>query len=564
MQKTITLNKWLYLFVALAVLINLSGLFVPLMNPDATLYATIAKSMVLRNDYINIYVRGTDWLDKPHFPFWVAALFFKIFGISAWAYKLSGIVFMFLGAVYTWLFAQKLYNKQVAIWAVLVLLTSQHIILSNNDVRAEPYLTGLIIAAVYHYYRADIYNNFWHLLAGCIFAACAVMTKGMFALITIGSAIVGHLVITRQWHRLLHWRWLAAIILVGVFILPEVYSVYVQFDAHPEKVVFGQTGVSGVKFFFWDSQFGRFFNTGPIKGSGDLSFFVHTTLWAFLPWSLLLFAALFQYVKNGLRVTRLHEWYCVSGAMVTFLMFSVSKFQLPHYLNIVFPFFAIITAQYICSLKSAKTINTVRVVQGAIIMLLILLLAALHYFYSPETFGIATAALLFILVFCMMVLPRSIGVTWYEKTGFATILAACVVNVYLNLVFYPSVMKYQAGSEAAVWINRNNPQRLPVLQSVDISNFGMEFYLNQPMITISPDGSGDLPDKPFMLYAEAATVTRLSAKGWHIYPLKTFENYAITRLSPSFLNKATRNKEVQVTQLVIVRPQRNGTNKNIL
>ncbi|RYD91451.1 MAG: glycosyl transferase, partial [Sphingobacteriales bacterium] len=168
MQQTSVLNKWLYLFVGFAVLINLSGLCVPLMNPDATLYATIAKTMVLRGDYVNIIVRGTDWLDKPHFPFWVAAVFFKIFGITDWAYKLSGIVFMLMGAAYTWLFAKSLYNKQVAIWSVLILLTAQHIILSNNDVRAEPYLTGLIIAAVYHFYKADIRNNFWQLLAGCV------------------------------------------------------------------------------------------------------------------------------------------------------------------------------------------------------------------------------------------------------------------------------------------------------------------------------------------------------------------------------------------------------------
>ncbi|RYE12701.1 MAG: glycosyl transferase, partial [Sphingobacteriales bacterium] len=419
------------------------------MNPDATLYATIAKTMVLRNDYSNIYVRGTDWLDKPHFPFWVAAVFFKIFGISDWAYKLSGIVFMLMGAAYTWLFAKSLYNKQVAVWAVLVLLTSQHIILSNNDVRAEPYLTGLIIAAVYHYYKADVRNNSWHLLAGCIFAACAVMTKGMFALITIGGAIVGHLIITREWKRLFHWRWLVAMVLVSLFILPEVYTLYLQFDAHPEKLVFGHKGVSGIKFFFWDSQFGRFFNTGPIKGSGDPLFFVHTTLWAFLPWSLLLFAAIFQYIKKGIRVPRMHEWYNLCGAMITFLMFSASKFQLPHYLNIVFPFFAILTAQYICNIKAVKTINVVRTTQIAVIALLLAITAVLHYFFRPGVFPIPAGVIITVLIILLFALPRWLGTQWYEITGFATILAACIVNIYLNLVFYPALLKYQAGSEAA-------------------------------------------------------------------------------------------------------------------
>ncbi|HEY9197167.1 MAG TPA: glycosyltransferase family 39 protein, partial [Mucilaginibacter sp.] len=272
-------TRWLYLFIGLAVVVNFTGLCTTIMGPDANLYATVAKNMVLRNNYRDLYAWGTDWLDKPHFPFWVAALFFKCFGFTTWAYKLPGILFMMMGVVYTYRFAKDLYNKQIALWAVLILLTAQHIVLSNTDVRAEPYLTGLIIAAVYHFYKNQANNNFWQLLAACLFTASALMTKGMFAMITIGGAVFGHLIITRQWNRVFHWRWLAAFLLILLFIFPEIWCLYQQFDLHPEKVVFGHTGVSGVKFFFWDSQFGRFFNTGPIKGTGDPTFFIHTTLW---------------------------------------------------------------------------------------------------------------------------------------------------------------------------------------------------------------------------------------------------------------------------------------------
>ena len=46
------------------------------------------------------------------------------------------------------------------------------------------------------------------------------------------------------------------------------------------------TSVSGIRFFFWDSQFGRFFNTGPIKGSGDPFFYFHTPVsYTHLNWS---------------------------------------------------------------------------------------------------------------------------------------------------------------------------------------------------------------------------------------------------------------------------------------
>src|SRR6202012_5771907 len=394
-EQTITTNfKWLYIFIALAVIVNFSGLFVTIIGPDGTLYATIAKTMVLKHDYINLYAGGSDWLDKPHFPFWVTALSFNIFGITTWAYKLPGILFMMLGALYTYLFAKRLYNKEIALWSVLILLTAEHIVLSNSDVRAEPYLTGLIIASVYHFYRAYKPSNYWHLLLGCVFAACSIMTKGMFAIIPIGGAIAGHIIITKDWKQLFSWKWLIAIVLTMVLTLPELYCLYRQFDLHPEKVVFGHTGVSGLRWFFWDSQFGRFMNTGPIKGSGDPFFFVHTTLWAFLPWSLLLFAAIFQFIRKGIKNVQGSEWYCICGSLLTFLVFSASRFQLPYYLNIVYPFFAIITAQYLYQITAERSLRAVRLVQLILMSVMLIIVAALHYFFRPDAFNWLTGAII--------------------------------------------------------------------------------------------------------------------------------------------------------------------------
>ncbi|WP_183554883.1 glycosyltransferase family 39 protein [Mucilaginibacter sp. AK015] len=550
--QTADKTKWLYLFTGLAVLLNFSGLFIPILAPDGTLYAVIAKTMVQRNDYVQLFVHNADWLDKPHFPFWVTALSFKLFGFTSWAYKLPGILFMLMGATYTYKLAKELYNKQVALWSVLILLTAQHIILSNNDVRAEPYLTGLIIASVYHFYKTYTLNNFWQLVWGAVFAACAIMTKGMFALVPIGGAIVGHLAITKQWKQLFNLRWLLAAVLILVFILPEIYCLYQQFDAHPEKMVFDRTHVSGIKFFFWDSQFGRFFNTGPIKGHGDPSFFVHTTLWAFLPWSLMLFAAIWHFVKTGLRDVQKREWLCISGAMLTFLLFSASKFQLPHYLNIVFPFFAIITAQYLAALQSVQTIKVIRGVQIAVVVLLLLVICALQYFFKPEVFTWDTALTLLVWLGLLLILPGNFANTDFRQTAFRTLIAAFIVNLYLNLAFYPSLLKYQAGSEAAVWINNNNPQNLPVVQSWEDANYPMEFYLNQCPIIIGEDGSGKLPAAPFIFYGPANVVARFTAKGYRVQHKATFQRYWVSRLKPAFLNKATRNKQVTQMEVALV------------
>jgi 4-amino-4-deoxy-L-arabinose transferase-like glycosyltransferase len=545
--------KWLYFFIGLAVALNFSGLFVTIMGPDAALYATVAKTMVLRHDYVNLFVNGHDWLDKPHFPFWITAISFNLFGFTTWAYKLPGILFLLMGALYTYNFAKELYNEKIALWSVLILLTAQHILLSNNDVRAEPYLTGLIIAAVYHLYKANVNNNYWHLLAGCIFAACSIMTKGMFAIIPIGGAIAGQLIITNQWKKLFAWKWLLGIFLTMIFIIPELYCLHRQFDIHPEKVVFGDTGVSGTRFFFWDSQFGRFFNTGPIKGGGDPLFFVHTTLWAFLPWSLLLFVSIYRFIKTGIKNVQGQEWYCISAALLTFLLFSASKFQLPHYINIVFPFFAIITAQYLYHVQLPKSIKAIRITQIIVIIIILGMLCALQYFFIP-VFAWPVILLLALLYISLLSLPRKVSGDTIQKIIISTVLASCMVNCYLNLAFYPSLLKYQGGSEIAFWINDNNPQKYPIAQC-ETNAWPMEFYLNKPIAYINPDTAKTIPTSTFLLYATPNVIQAFKAKHWNMRPVRDQQTYYITHLKPSFLNINTREQQLGVMKLVLVNPK---------
>jgi len=551
-QQNATYYKWLYILIGIAVLVNFSGLFVTIIGPDGTNYAGIAKTMVQRHDYIDLYTWGKDFLDKPHFPFWVTAVFFEIFGFQTWAYKLPGILFLMMGAWYTFKFARELYNKEIALWSVLILLTAEHIILSNNDVRAEPYLTGLIIAAIYHFYRAHTRNNYWQLLFGCIFTALAIMTKGMFAIIPIGGAIVGQLLIAKQWRQLFHLRWALAVVLTAVLVLPEIWCLYQQFDLHPEKLVFGRHNVSGIKFFFWDSQFGRFFNTGPIKGSGDPTFFVHTLAWAFLPWSLLLFAGVFQSIKKQAKDAANSQWYCLCGSLLTFLVFSASKFQLPYYLNIVFPLFAIQLAAYLYHIQKTKSKHAVQTVQSFITVLLLLVVCALQYFFKPELHWLVVLLVASLLILLMSI-PKHTGLSDIRKTIIRTIITAFVVNLYINLAFYPTLLKYQAGSEAAFYINRQNINHYPVTQTGDQYNYPLHFYIKDSLITIDPVGKGPIPPKPFYLFSNARVLSGLSAQGWHMEPVKSFDSYWISMMAPKFLNSRTRQSTLDTVQVVLVK-----------
>jgi len=538
------------LIIGLLIFMNFTGLNITIMEPDGALYAGIAKYMVQHHDYWNLFADGHDWLDKPHFPFWMMCLSFKVFGFTTAAYKLPAILFLLMGAAYTFLFARRLYDEQVARWAVCILLTAEHIVISNNDVRAEPYLTGLIIGGVYHLYRSQRSTLNYDVLLGALFTACAIMTKGIFALVPIGGAIAGHLVFTKQWKQLLHFRWLIAAILIALFITPELYALYQQFDLHPEKVVFGKTGVSGIRFFFWDSQFGRFANTGPIKGAGDPTFFFHTALWAFLPWSVMLYAAVLVFFKKRRQAL---EYYCISGALLTFALFSLSRFQLPHYLNIVFPFFAILTAQYVLGMGGIKFF---RITQYTIMIIIAVAILALGVLYQPILNYYALFCMLLGLLLFLL-LPRWLGNGTLVLVFFRTCAASLVLNIFLNLVLYPDMIRYQSGSTIARHVNRYFPG-VPV-DFWKGQSYSLEFYLNTPLQRYDSAGLRQaVAGGPVLLVMNPPEADTLQRQGYNCQLVREFVQFYVTKLDLEFVNHKTRGGAVGRRWLVLVMPGRDG------
>ena len=560
-------DRWFYALVAVGVLSNATGLFSPILEIDGALYACIAKQMAQTGDFVNLYAVGTDWLDKPHFPFWVAAVSYRIFGINTFAYKLPALLFFLGSVIYTYQFARLTYPKVVAQVAALVLLTALHGVLSNSDVRAEPYLMPLIIGAVYHFYRVflgdrnaisrryGVSKSGLHLLIGSFLTGCALMTKGVFVLIPIGAGLGLHWLLTGHWRELLKPRWYLAVALSFVFTLPEIYCLYQQFDLHPEKVIFGKTGVSGVRFFFWDSQFGRFFNTGPIKGEGDKFFFVHTLLWAFLPWSLPLYISIGQtligLVKRKLILSFVArpfvarpEYVSLGSGLATFALFSFSGFQLPHYLNIVFPFFAILTAQFLVSLKPIN-LGRWTIGQSMIGLLIIILTISLLLLVQPDQMGEALGWIAVITVGTVTLFRQNNLLSLLGRmTGTMLILMSA-----LNLFLYPTFLHYQAGMTAARYANEqpHQVQRPTILYEPGTgvgggSFWSYEFYATTPTQYARTDSAlrQQIRTGPKQVFTTAADADSLATRGFTVRRLAVFPYFHVSQLTYEFLNHDTR------------------------
>lgn len=434
--------KWLTLLI---LLINAAAMLSPVINGgDSITYATLSQHIALNNDWANLVLDGQDWLDKPHMPFWITALFFKIGGVSAFTYILPGFLFHLIGGYYTWRIARLFYGREAAWLSLLVYVSVYHLMDSSIEVKAETYLTGFIMGACYYWLRYDAQAKIQYLLLGALFSACAVMTKGVFTLITITSGLVCMWMYRRQWHKLWSGKWLLALALSLLFTAPEVIALYRQFDIHPEKVVFGQTHVSGIKFFLWDSQFGRFFNTGPIKNTnGNPFYFVLVFLWAFLPWVAVFLAAMASGVRKFFAPDAEGQarFVFLCGAFfVTFGLFSATSFQLDHYTVILFPFAAILCGKFLHDwLAQQENSRVLFVAQLAITILLAGLAVALSV-YVANRIVMAVVLGMFATLLVYGYLTRKqlrVGVVLaYPVFGIAMVYAFLVLTNALTFTAY--------------------------------------------------------------------------------------------------------------------------------
>lgn len=540
--KDTTLYKFLIVLLAI---VSIPALFGGVMEPDGALYASMSKNIILFKDWFNLYGRGADWLDKPHLTFWISATSFKIFGISSFAYKLPSFLFGLLGAWYLYKLAKDIYDEKTGLISVVIFLSALHIITSTFDVRAEIYITTFTLASIYHYYKAH-QNSFWHIIAGSFFAACAILIKGIFVLIPVFAGFIIYWLFTKQYHQLLKPKWYIAILLIFVFITPELYSLYTQFDLHPEKIVFERTGVSGLKFFFWDSQFGRFFNNGPIKGKGDISFFLHTTLWAFLPWSVLFYTAVVNLFKRKNRIALAPESIMIwASAAVTFLIFSLSKFQLPHYILIIFPQFSIITAMYLRKLDS-KGLKIFFIIQNIIFILVIALLSVLVFFFGFDSPYLIIGILIVVLAISFLLFKGISLETIIARSAFLSV----GLMIFLFIFFYPTLLKYQAGMQAGNWLKQNYPTAKPaVLNYIDA--FSFDFYAPGEVKYLHNytdlDKSKNLKD--LVIYIPEQELAKLKSE-YHAEILKSFEYFHTTKLTGKFLNAKTRPQVLENFYLV--------------
>lgn len=167
--------------------------YCPLVEPDETRYAELAREMLVLNDWITPHLNFVKYFEKPPLVYWVSALAYRVLGTNEFAARLPSLLAAFGGMAFTAVLAGSMYGRPEALLAVLIVATAPLYALLAQTLTLDMALTFFVtmaFAAVWlGYERRDRrwYRVAWVAVAG------GALVKGPVTAILVGAPAIAFL-----------------------------------------------------------------------------------------------------------------------------------------------------------------------------------------------------------------------------------------------------------------------------------------------------------------------------------------------------------------------------------
>ena len=535
----------LLLILLLLVLVDyiIGMIRIDLMEIDTMQYASIAREMLESGEFLQIHHRHLEYLDKPPLLFWLSSLSFSILGPSPFSFRLPSLLFTILGAFSTYKLGKIYYNKETGLLAAIILTSSQAWFLINHDPRTDSILAGAVIFGVWQVVEYLRYQKALNFFLGFLGISLAMLEKGPIGIMVPVLAIGSELIYKRDWKNLFKWQWIGAAALILILLSPMLWGLFQQY------------GWKGIKFYFWTQSFGRITGESVWEDSTGYFYFVHTFLWAFMPWMILSIYGIVMRISDIFKTKKSEniEILTLGGFLLPFIALSFSHFKLPHYIFVGFPFIAILTADSIQKVLSKKEFGTARFFYFIQFFINLILWASIA-FLSIKVFPL-TNAVIWIVSIVLLILSLYFTTT-RKRLRFDILIPSALtiigVNLLLNIHFYPQLLSYQSGTSVAKYIQEN---QIPVnnVYAYENSSHSLDFYLNTivPIVKNKSEISRQLDNQDFIwLVANKKNKEHIDSFYLNAQTVKEFNSFRISLLNSQFLNPATRSSVLSKIYLI--------------
>ena len=204
----------------------LAAPYVPLVDPDEGLHASIAQEMVEHGDWVVPHQLGEPFLDKPILYFWAIAASLKLLGNSEAAVRLPGVLFGMLGTLTTAAIAWRMLGRRTGLVAGVfyasMIIPLALVQVPAHDVALVPWI-NLALLCFWESGRTDAIEArraseagtpaprlrvgllwarlalpwAWTIAAG-VLLGLTILTKGLAGIALVGVAYGGYLLVSRR------------------------------------------------------------------------------------------------------------------------------------------------------------------------------------------------------------------------------------------------------------------------------------------------------------------------------------------------------------------------------
>ncbi|MDX2012874.1 MAG: glycosyltransferase family 39 protein [Myxococcaceae bacterium] len=545
-RLVVTRSTWALLLTLVIAPAGL-GLTNEIQEVDPAQYADVARRMVESGDWLHLRDLNGPFYNKPPLTMWLQAVGMTVFGVGELAVRLPGLLFAVITMLSVFFIGKVLADERRGLTAALLTGGALSTHLMVLDPKVDAALTAMTSLSIALMLLGRVRP--WLRLAAWGVAGLAVLSKGPIGL---GIPVLALLpeVVRASWSDgpSTLFRRVSSVWPLGVLLTALVSAPF--YVAMRET-----TGDQGLKYLLWDQGFGRLWGASGFLDDTTPFFFVHTSLWAFLPFTPLLVLALAR--RASLLVTtralpgslsRIPLWWFA----LVFVVISLSTYKLPQYLYPLTPPAALLAAEELERLDDV-------------------LASRWRWFFTGLSFlGVGFVLFVFVVAF-----PASAGVvalwggvvgavavgltTWARRLapeeGVLVAAALCLAGVtaFLSGFLQPRLLEYQPSKELTALARRLEPDAKELLYTLGASSFSATFYAGREVPYLAP---GDLPGlitrgtRRLVLLGPDGGPEYLHEVGLSTEELASLPSFPTSRPSGAFLAASTRDAVVRPMRLV--------------
>lgn len=314
-------------------------------TPNEAFYAEAVREMHEQHNYLDIYYNYEPRLRKPPVTYWLPALSTAFLGNSEFALRLPTALCALGTVILTFLLGCRIHNRATGFLAALAQAFSLQFVGNARYASPEVPLSFFFALTLFCLYEGYHKRSALLSVVGYLALTLTVLTKGHPFLILIAGIWSIYLWLIQDWNG----SWLTGVkrgvaaVLRSSF-LPGIAVALL---------------LSGIWYWYTYQTFGEVFLDAQIRETwtrafhekdfevSQVFFYFITTLWGFLPYSLVFYLALFRALKD-LRFARSVRFELIWFA-VTILLFTIARGKIPTYLIPAHPAMALMAAAYLTS-----------------------------------------------------------------------------------------------------------------------------------------------------------------------------------------------------------------------